>query len=125
MSASGVPKSTHTQPPSSIDREVDAHIHMLGCQGMTEARNLGYAEGKGTKEDDGDLLDMIDKHEKLLSQAITSSITRARVEELNLLDDALFPPPYKRINFTKLKEYKSERIKELEDNLTTIGVNDE
>lgn len=116
MSASGVPKSTHTQPPSSIDREVDAHIHMLGCQGMTEARNLGYAEGKGTKEDDGDLLDMIDKHEKLLSQAITSSITRARISELRLIEqdcDRWANPDGTKPEYDVTEEYIQKRLKEL------------
>jgi hypothetical protein len=50
---------------------------------------------------------------KELEKLISSKI----VAELNLLDEALFPHPYKRINFTKLKEYKADRIAELEAEL--------
>lgn len=49
---------------------VDDHIHMLGCQALTEARNLGYAEAKGETTNDDALLEMIEKHEKLLSSAL-------------------------------------------------------
>lgn len=68
--------------PESKDNElsdIEKHIHMLGCQAMTEARNLGYAEGKGEKPDDSELLDMIDKHEKMLKEAIDTH-TQAEVE---------------------------------------------
>lgn len=42
-------------------------------------------------------------------------INRTVIEELNLLDNALFPPPYKRINFNKLKDYKINRIAKLQE----------
>ena len=69
------------------DRQLDwmAHIHMLGCQALTEARNLGYAEAKGTKEDDGDLLDMIEKHEELLEKEVNKFILQ---QVLDLISSA-------------------------------------
>src|SRR5438105_278658 len=63
-----------------IDESIMDYIHMLGCQAMTKARNLGFAEGKGEKEDDGDLLDMIEKHEKLLAKALYRRLAAEAVE---------------------------------------------
>lgn len=62
---------------NNLQKELEAHIHVLGCQAITEARNLGYAEAQGKKVDDGALLDMIEEHEKALTTLIQKRETEA------------------------------------------------
>lgn len=50
-------------------------------------------------------------------QQTERAVLEARIEELNLLDNGLFPYPRPKINLNKLKDYKSDRIKELNTQL--------
>lgn len=93
------------------------HIHMLGCQALAEARNLGYAEGKGTKGDDRDLLDMIDKHEKLLKKAVLKNfIPRGKLEAALEEEEDLLAAKYGGpVNYEI--EYRNQLKKELREKL--------
>lgn len=102
---------------TDIDTQIeslDEHIHMLGCQAMTKARNLGYAEAKGEKSDDKDLLEMIDKHEELLAKAIKTLLIQSKIDELEKLPiSGVIGASGFRIDGTREWQIK-DRIKELQ-----------
>lgn len=69
----------------------------------------------GNGEPDGNWYVMYwDDTEQVWNKARYADIVEeVAIRELNRLDKALFPPPYKRINYNKLIDYKVERTKEL------------
>jgi hypothetical protein len=64
------------QTPLPDRGELRDQIHRLGCQALTESRNLGFAEARGDfsrtagKKKRKDLLDIIEEHEQVLMQLI-------------------------------------------------------
>lgn len=94
------------------DKEPDFydHIHMLGCQALTEARNLGFGEGKGEKTDDGDLMNMVEEHEKLLTDQIKQLISEIIGEDLDIPEEEKSTPELARENLRAEQRARAKKV---------------